>query len=67
MEFHPDQNQDNKGNVTVNRLYADSSSLIFNHLFYLTGRDLIVADVAEAKFKEVLLSYEAIKEERKEV
>lgn len=35
MEFHPDQNQDNK-------------------------------DVAEAKFKEVLLSYEAIKEERKE-
>uniref|UniRef100_A0A1J3IJG8 Chaperone protein DnaJ n=1 Tax=Noccaea caerulescens TaxID=107243 RepID=A0A1J3IJG8_NOCCA len=36
MEFHPDQNQDNK-------------------------------DAAEAKFKEVLLSYEAIKEERKEV
>ncbi|XP_010438651.1 PREDICTED: dnaJ homolog subfamily C member 7 homolog isoform X1 [Camelina sativa] len=35
MEFHPDQNQNNKV-------------------------------VAEAKFKEVLLSYEAIKEERKE-
>ncbi|CAE6127007.1 unnamed protein product [Arabidopsis lyrata] len=35
LEFHPDQNQDNKV-------------------------------VAEAKFKEVLLSYEAIKEERKE-
>lgn len=35
MEFHPDQNQDNK-------------------------------DVAEAKFKEVLFSYEAIKKERKD-
>ncbi|KAL1220372.1 DnaJ P58IPK-like protein B [Cardamine amara subsp. amara] len=36
MEFHPDQNQDNK-------------------------------IVAEAKFKEVLLSYEAIKQERKDM
>ncbi|CAN8307925.1 unnamed protein product [Cochlearia groenlandica] len=36
LEFHPDQNQNNK-------------------------------DVAEAKFKEVLLSYEAIKEERKDM
>lgn len=36
MEFHPDQNQDNK-------------------------------DAAEAKFKEVLLSYEAIKQERKDM
>ncbi|KAH9623661.1 hypothetical protein KSS87_002143 [Heliosperma pusillum] len=41
LEYHPDQNQDNK------------------------GENCLTIAVAEAKFKEVMVSYEAIKSERK--
>lgn len=41
-------------------------TILLTYLAVFDGVTSIVAVVAEAKFKEVLLSYEAIKEERKE-
>lgn len=61
LEYHPDQNQDNKGDKS---LYSvDYYYLIFSCAYLHITLD--ATDAAEAKFKEVLTSYEAIKSERK--
>lgn len=63
-EFHPDQNQDNKGGEFMKVIESISSikikiAISVLHVF-LWG-----AEFAETKFKEVMVSYEAIKSERK--
>lgn len=76
MKYHPDQNQDSKGVlldpcVSFDTEFSSRFLLMFwailcanVYLFHL--RCLIfVAEAAEAKFKEVMASYEAIKSERK--
>lgn len=66
MEFHPDQNQENKGVVllVVIKLMNFSASDFENVFIFFPW---IVAEAAEAKFKEVMGSYEAIKKERKDM
>lgn len=63
MQYHPDQNQNNKGELTL---------LVSDHLLFRKKKILPVillvsfsTEAAEAKFKEVMASYDAIKLERK--
>lgn len=62
MEYHPDQNQNNKGKCSSLFYKARICPLYvcWCHVLSL----LFVAAVAEEKFKEVMDSYEAIKLER---
>lgn len=74
MKYHPDQNQDNKGK------HLFDHCLVGSYKFYTGWCNLLLipfcgiyniwvlsfaAELAEAKFKEVMTSYEAIKTERK--
>jgi curved DNA-binding protein CbpA len=66
MEYHPDQNQNNKGkySFTVSHPLCKANMPIG----YVRAQKLpflSMAEVAEAKFKEVMDSYEAIKLERR--
>lgn len=69
MEFHPDQNQENKGRIikAYNQIEISLSLQVFKCNIYrhYQSIDSFASEVAEAKFKEVLKSYEAIKLERK--
>lgn len=62
-QFHPDQNQDNKGTMEDNR--HSFSNIHLHFLLQLAPYDHCFAEAAEAKFKEVMTSYDAIKLERK--
>lgn len=68
-EFHPDQNQDNKGVLQL--LWFKKELLIWYHfmdlLIFKCDFSCFVAEAAEAKFKEVMVSYDAIKKERKDM
>lgn len=61
MQYHPDQNQDNRGMPlpVINRILLTPTIA----LLILGCENLIEA--SEAKFKEVMCSYEAIQKERK--
>lgn len=65
-EFHPDQNQDNKGCELIAdsiQTFSLSCDWLIDHTSLLTH--VFSSEYAEARFKEVMVSYEAIKSERK--
>lgn len=63
MQYHPDQNQENKGRSCLDILRSCHLKLCLYYLMIHGCEN--VTEAAEAKFKEVMDSYEAIQQERK--
>jgi len=61
MQYHPDQNQDNRG---MPLLVIKKILLTPTIALLILGFENII-EASEAKFKEVICSYEAIQKERK--
>lgn len=70
LEFHPDHNQNNSGKYSIK---APLFTILYEQILYRSTDGFVKqlkylfldAAMAEAKFKEVVASYEAIQFERK--